>query len=63
MEFCQNFGFGGLAVDALGVLVVGKFEVVFVVGVFLEGLAALFAAVLCVEVSVLLVFDVLQGNE
>ncbi len=60
MQFGQYLGFGGLAVDALGVLVIGKFEVVLVVGVFFEGLAALFAAVLGIEVSVLLVLDVLQ---
>jgi hypothetical protein len=51
-----------VAVDALCVFIEGEFEVVFIVGVFLEGLVALFAKVLGVEVFVLFVLDVLQSN-
>jgi hypothetical protein len=62
VKFGNNLRFGGLAVDAFGVLFICELEVVHIVRIFLKGLAALLTAVFSVDVSVFFVLEVFEGD-
>ncbi len=55
VKFGENLRLSGLAVDAFGVFFICKLEVMHIVGIFLQALAALLTTAFSVDVSVLFV--------